>query len=450
MENLFGFPLPFSTNKTKILGVRKLFKKFLSVSAVIVLLFSLVACSGGEKSSGTTKGKDEKVTLDFWVFGSFGFEPLAKEYEKEHPNVKIKFNFAEMNDMHNNLFTAIASGSGAPDVAVIEVSQIAKFAAASDKFNNLYDFGAKDIQDNYLDWTWKNGSSPDGKSLVGIPSDIGPTGMFYRTDVFEEAGLPTEPEKVAELFKTWDDFVKVAKQIKEKTGKNIVDGPELIFNAKRDQAPQQYFNEKDELIIEDTPYVKEAYDFATGLIKEGVVGQNSLWTPEWGSAMADGSYAVLLAPSWMINVIKGNAPDAGGKWAVTTMPEGAGNWGGSFLAIPKQSKHSKEAYEFITWLSSPETQLKSFNNAGLFPSAPKVYEDKGFLATQDEYFSNAPTAKVFSDAAQTVKPVYMGKNYAIVNAELVTALTNVAVSNKDPQKEWDEAIKRIKKQLERN
>src|SRR5699024_12002751 len=73
-----------------------------------------------------------------------------------------------------------------------------------------------------------------------------------------------------------------------------------MFNAIRDQQEQQYFNEDDELIIEDT--VKEAYDYTTKMIKEGLVGKNELWTPEWGSAMADGSYATLIgAPAWMIS-----------------------------------------------------------------------------------------------------------------------------------------------------
>src|SRR5699024_1234504 len=99
-----------------------------------------------------------------------------------------------------------------------------------------------------------------------------------------------------------------------------------MFNAIRDQQEQQYFNEDDELIIEDT--VKEAYDYRAKMLEEGLVGQNELWTPEWGSAMAEGSYATLIgAPAWMIANVKGNAPDAGGNWSLTTIPEGAGNWG---------------------------------------------------------------------------------------------------------------------------
>ena len=422
-------------------------KKWLGLGLSATLLtFLLAACSGDESS---TESKNGKVNLNFWVFGSAGYDVLVEEYMKDNPDVNIKVNFTEMGDLHNNLFTSIAAGSGAPDLTMIEVSQVSKFLDAKDSFYNLYEYGAKDVQENYLDWVWNNAQTPDGEFMIGLPTDIGPTTMYYRTDVFEEAGLPTDPEEVAALAATWDDYHELAKTIKDKTGKNIVDGPELLFNALRDQSPEQYFNEKDELIIEDSPYVKEAYDYTTNLIQEGLVGQNGLWSPEWGAAMAEGSYGTLLAPSWMVANIKANAPDAGGKWSVTTMPEGAGNWGGSFIAIPKESKHPKEAYEFIEWLTTPEQQLKSFSNNGLFPSAPSVYTQDAFTGFTDDYFNDLPTANIFAKAAESVKPVYMGKHYPIVNAELVTALTNVAVNKADPQKEWEEAIKRIEAQLER-
>ncbi|WP_078382189.1 ABC transporter substrate-binding protein [Sutcliffiella halmapala] len=425
----------------------KKIKKWLSIGITATMLtFILAACSGDDSSTESSNGK---VNLNFWVFGSAGYDILAEEYMKDNPDVQIKVNFTEMNDLHNNLFTSIAAGSGAPDLTMIEISQVAKFLDAKDSFNNLNDYGANELEANYLDWVWNNAQTPDGEFLLGLPTDIGPTTMFYRTDVFEEAGLPTDPTEVAALADSWEEFHTLAKTIKEKTGKNIVDGPELLFNAVRDQAPEQYFNEKDELILESSPYVKEAYDFTTKLIQEGLVGQNGLWSPEWGAAMADGSYGTLLAPSWMVANIKGNAPESGGNWAVTTMPEGAGNWGGSFIAIPKESKYPEEAYDFIQWLTSPEQQLKSFSNNGLFPSAPSVYTEEEFTSFTDEYFNNLPTAKIFAEAAEAVKPVYMGKHYPIVNAELVTALTNVTVNKADPEKEWEEALKRIKTQLER-
>ena len=59
-------------------------------------------------------------------------------------------------------------------------------------------------------YKWIKGSTEDGR-LVAMPWDIGPAGFWYRTDLFEAAGYPTEPEKVEELIggskHTWDDFL---------------------------------------------------------------------------------------------------------------------------------------------------------------------------------------------------------------------------------------------------
>jgi|SRR5690625_23966 len=423
----------------------------------VVIAFALAACNnhndnnkgnGSSNNKGSSDNSGEEVELTMGLFGSTGYDALVDEYMAEHPNIKITINTGEMEDVLDNLFTSISAGSGSPDIALIEVSQIAKFLEAEDRFYNLNDYGAGDIGDRFLDWKWAQAQNVDGSFQIGLPTDIGPTTMFYRTDVMEDAGFPTDPEELAAEISTWDDYYEAAKKIKEETGKPISDTPELMFNAIRDQQDQQYFNEDNELIIEDT--VKEAYDYTTKLIEEGLVGQNELWTPEWGSAMADGDYATLIgAPGWMVTNVKENAPDAGGKWSLTAIPEGAGNWGGSFLTIPKESEHPEEAFAFIEWLTSEEIQLKSFMNNGLFPSIPAVYEDEEFLATTDDYFSGAYTAATFAEAAKEVKTVYMGINYPIVNNELVTALTNVAKEGADPQEEWDKAVERINTQLER-
>lgn len=422
-------------------------KKWWKQAAVGVGLMTMLAgCSDGESASTT---KDGKVVLDMWVFGTTGYDELAKVYMEENPDVQIKVQSTEMGDHHNNLFTALSAGKGAPDIAMIEVGEIERYRDAKDRFTNLNDLGAKDLQDSYLDWVWNVGSSSDGEFVYGLPTDIGPTAMYYRKDVVEAAGYPTDPAELASTLATWADYTTFAEEVKAKTGKPVVDNAELIFNAKRDQASEHYFNRDNELIVEENAEIRAAYDYTADLITKGTVGNMPLWTPEWGQGMADGSYATLLGPAWMQGVVKGNAPDAAGNWLVTTMPEGAGNWGGSYLTIPKESEYSEEAYEFISWLLTPDNQLNSFKDMGLFPSTPETYEKEEFKSYTDEYFGGINTAEVFADAASQVVDVYKGKNYLLVQGEIMMALDNVLNSGGDPDKEWNDAMDRIKQRLER-
>ncbi|PRO66593.1 ABC transporter substrate-binding protein [Alkalicoccus urumqiensis] len=449
-------------------------KKYSLISGMLVLTTVLAACGGSDEENAeaqtngngaegnnnaaegndvgeedvTSLGSDEaEVELSFWLFGATGYPELAEEYIEENPEVSISFQEIDMEDHHNNLFTALSAGSGAPDMAAIEVSEIDSYKQAEDRFVNMYDLGAEEIEGDYLDWVWQIGQNVEGDFQFGIPTDIGPTVMYYRTDVFEEAGLDSDPEAVEDMIQTWEDYEEVAATILEETGKPMADNPETVFNAKRDQADQAYFNEENELILDSTPYVKEAYDDTAEMIQNDYVANLGMWTPEWGGAMAEGDYATLLAPAWMQGVIKGNAPDAT-EWRVASMPEGGGNWGGSWITIPEQSEHAEEAYEFLTWLLAPEQQLKAFENMGLFPSTPEVYDMPEFADATDEYFGGQNTAEIFAESALQVEHVHKGPQYGDVNAEILTGLENV-YDGIDPEEEWEDILNRVEQRISR-
>ena len=127
-----------------------------------------------------TSGKSrEKVTLDFWTFGATNYEDLRRSMRKKIL-VSIKVRAAETAEHHDALFTALSAGSGAPDIAMLEIDQLDRFKVAQDRFENLYDLGAKDIKDQYLDWKWKTGENDSGDFLIGLPTDIGPKALYYR------------------------------------------------------------------------------------------------------------------------------------------------------------------------------------------------------------------------------------------------------------------------------
>ncbi|TKD72253.1 ABC transporter substrate-binding protein [Pseudalkalibacillus hwajinpoensis] len=417
----------------------KVKKKFLGPLLLSSALL-LSACGGG----GEESSKDGKVTLDFWTFGATNYESLAEEYEKENPDVEINVKTSELGDHHNSLFTSISAGTGAPDLAMIEVDQLDRYREAQERFVNLYDLGAEDIQGDYLDWKWNMAESTDGDFLFGLPTDIGPKAMYYNVDVFEEANLPTEPEKVNETVSSPKQLEDAAKKVLDETGKPMVDSMEMAYRANMDALQESYFNKDNELIIgEEGNEVKKAYDYAVSLYEKGYVGSYEMWTPEWATALNKGDFAVEMAPAWLKGYMIENAPEGKGNWRVATLPsEFAGNWGGSYVTIPAETEHSEEAYEFAQWLVSPENQLKSFEESGLFPSAPSVYEMDEFVNNSDDYFGGQNTAATFAEAAKEIPAVYKGPKYVTVNNEVLTALRNVQEGG-DPEKEWKEAVKRI-------
>lgn len=431
-------------------------KKLAAFGVSSLLALTLAACSGndeeasGEKSNDSSGGKEE-ITLDFWTFGATGYEDLAKEYEKENPNVKIKVKSSETADHHDALFTALSAGSGAPDIAMLELDQFDRFKVAQDRFVNLYDHGAKDVQGEYLDWKWQYGENADGDFLFGLPTDIGPKALYYRTDVFEKAGLPTEPEEVEALITSPESFEQAGLQVKEKTGLFFIDSIEMAFRAYLDAADPAFLTPDNELLLGDDSAAKKAYDYAVHLNDLGIVGKFTMWEPEWANAVNKGEFGAELGAGWLKGWMEGNAPEAVGKWRVANLPqEFNANWGGSYIGVPNETKHPQEAYDFIEWLVSAEQQLKSFQSHGLFPSAKAVYDMDEFKNSGDEFFGGQATAPVFAEAAQNINSIaYKGEKYFPIYNEVLNALKNVQNNGTDPEKEWKDAVKRAEDLLKR-
>ncbi|MFZ0370583.1 MAG: extracellular solute-binding protein, partial [Halobacillus sp.] len=262
--------------------------------------------------------------------------------------------------------------------------------------------------------------------------------------------LPTDPAEVKEQISSPEAFKEAAATVQEATGKPMVDSMEMAFRANMDALEVSYFNREGELLIENPDNkVKDAYDFAVELNDQGYVGSYEMWTPEWATALNKGEFAVEMAPAWLKGYMTENAPEAEGEWRVTTLPEQfSGNWGGSYISIPKETEHPEEVYKFSKWLVNPENQLKSFVESGLFPSTPDTYEMEEFTQNSDEYFGGQNTAEVFAEAAQKVTATYKGPNYVTVNNEILTALQNVS-EGANPEEEWEAAVTRIKDIMKR-
>lgn len=123
------------------------------------------------------------------------------------------------------------------------------------------------------------------------------------------------------------------------------------------------------------------------------------------------------------------------------MPGNSGNQGGSFLAVPKQSAHPKEAYDLAQWLTAPAQQKRLFLSDGILPSEPSVYQDPQVVAHTDPYFSNAPVGQIYAASADKLRPNYRGLHDADVRPEFGRALGRIEDGSENVEQAWADAVR---------
>jgi cellobiose transport system substrate-binding protein len=401
-----------------------------------------VALAAGAAGCGSSSGSDDgSVTLSVGLFGDFGFGPLYDEYTEMNPHVKFDERISEFGDHHTGLTTHLATGSGAADIEAVEVGFISQYTASPDRFHNLLDLGAGDIEDRWLDWKWQQALSADGSALIGLGTDVGGMAMCYRTDLFEAAGLPTDRDEVSALWiDSWADYVEVGKQYVDATGGYYFESSGNMFRAMVEQASVGVYDRDDNIIVESNPAIKDAWDQTVEAIEAGMSNRLQAWTPEWNASFSEGTFATIICPAWMTSYIEGNAPDASGLWDVAAVPGGAGNMGGSHLVLPAQGDNAEEAYKFIEWLTAPEQQLKVFEATGNFPSTPSLYDDPALTGMTKAYFNDAPVGQIFTEAAQAVQPQYQGPLQGDVLTVIGQGLGRIEEGAQSPDEAWSQVL----------
>lgn len=425
---------------------RREFLKAATTGLAGAALLGTTACSNPVSSTQAEASSKVKLTLWYWS-GSIDDKVLA-QVPDHFPNVNLQASKIG-GDFKSKLLTSLAGEASVPDITGIN-SDISTYFPDADQFVNLYDLGAKSVQHLYLDWKWKQGVTPEGK-MIGFPMDTGPTALFYRHDMFKQAGLPTDPSKVADKIRTWDQYFQVGKQLQAALpGKFMLDSVPYVFVQVMAQSPKQYMDPHGNF-IGDQPHVKRAWDLAVKAHQMRIAANTDRFTTDWNAAADNGTFVTFVGAVWMQNSLEQAAPDTSGKWHVCRAPGGAGNNGGSFLAVTKYSKHPRKAFDVIKWVQSPPHQLQSYYDPGvsLFPSTPSVYDDPK-MRQPVQFFGGQVTADVFSTSAEHVKPIYFGPAYDIINPIYSQQLTDVATQGKNPDRAWNDTIQQIERELVHN
>lgn len=357
-----------------------MFKKAMMILGVICVISGLLlafGCGRKDATTGSSGNTGKKVVLIFWDENAGPdrtpyYKALIKKFEEQNSNIHVEYVGLPKRSAKQKIDTAIAAND-LPDVCGVQTSWVADFTARKVllEMDPLFD-----------KWSEKDKISPSiiqsnrdmvlDKKLYQLPNTMSMEILWYRPDWFKEAGV-----KVPE---NWDEFFNAVEKMTDKddkrygftirggdgaaiqlprmmfaysgltdffdaNGKCQINHPKHVEFVKRYMALYKKFTP----ISDVTNGYKEmiaAFDTGTVAMVQHNIGSYS----EHKKYMKPEQYAPLALPKTL-----------NGEF----MQEG-GNTNG--YGIFKTTKHPEEAWKFVSFLCSQESQSYWNQSIGQIPT----------------------------------------------------------------------------------
>ncbi|HKB85469.1 MAG TPA: sugar ABC transporter substrate-binding protein, partial [Ignavibacteriaceae bacterium] len=334
-------------------------------------------------SSGCGDKKDSATRLKFWAMGTEAefVTKLVPEFQRRNPGIKVDVQQIPWNAAQEKLVTAFASDN-TPDICQLGNTWIAQFASLNAIISlDKYIADSPSInKENYFTGVWDTNIID---SLVyGIPWYIDTRLMFYRTDVFKEAGYDEPPRSWGELY----DLCKKIKALHRGEDKYAIYlptnewNPFIMFALENNASLLKENNTRGNF---DSKEFKEAFRYLTNFHKEKLAPLGISQVTNVYQAFVEEYFSIYISGPWNINEFKKwMTDDLAGKWSTAPMPSKNGDHypgvslaGGSSLVIFNNCKHIQEAWKFIEFLSETSTQLEFYHLLYNLPAVKKAWED---------------------------------------------------------------------------
>ena len=406
----------------------------------------------GDSSGGDSSGSGMADSAEGWSWdiAARSLQNAAEMYNEEN-GTDISVEELGGDSWENRFDTAVASGSGAPDFTSVQNFDTTNYASIGGLMDLTERIEETDMEDEIVDGKWET-VTYDG-SYYAIPWDLGPTGVFYRRDVYEDAGI--DPDSI----ETWDDFVEAGQQLPDDVAM-INLGPEVLNQEWRMRLRQlggQAFTEDGAVNVHSEESVRAAQQI-NDIAEAGIHAQIEEWSGGWFTAYAEGTVASLASGAWMDGTIRAELPDTAGDWGVYKLPafeEGgtrASNRGGSNMAIPSQLDDEaviERAFDFCQWaMTEPDVQNMMLDEFGLFPSLTTAY-DADIYDEELDFYDGQPVFRLFAEVAREIEPYRYTTASPEVDDAIVTELGNMIDGNKSPEQAVQDAAETVADRTDR-
>ena len=416
----------------------KIFQWFISAVGVLIVLVMFI--TGCTKAPENTKFKE----IEFWSLQLSDFAPyingVIADYEKIHPDVKIKWIDVPFSEGEKRALAAVMSNK-VPDLINMNPS-FGSTLASRGVLIDLKKYVNKENYDKYLPESWY--ASALGNITFGIPWYITSSITIYNAEILKKAGLSPDNSP-----KTYEELGKISKTIKDKTGKyafmpNLTEDGQIIKILNKYNVPIVNKDRTDALF--NTPKAVQVLTFWTDLYNNKLIPPESLTQGHRVSLeqYQAGENAFIFAGANFLKMIKDNAPKVYNVTRVASQITGSSgkvDFAIMNLVVPTKSRYPKEAVDFALFLTNSENQLKFCKLAPILPSTLK--------AINSDYFKGKNTNDIIDQARSlsamqlnnALKPIPPLENQKDLFEIADYATQQALLKQKTPKQALDQAVK---------
>lgn len=382
--------------------MKKIIIIVLSISIVLGFIFWKFAPNF---SSIFNKSKPQgPITLTYW--GLWEEENLIKPvivlYQSQNPNITINYQRQSSVNYRTRVQTQIKEGVG-PDVFMIHNSWLPMYqgdlAAAPAEIFTLADYKSTFYpvtQDSFV----------KGNSIFGAPMEVDGIGLFYNEEMLNGVG--------GRLPKNWQEFIDLATKMTVKDATGIKTAGAALGTASN----VDHFSDILGLLLFQqpgvdfadlaSPQVAEIIKFYTGFVTDPKRKTWDVNLPKSTDMFAQGRLGFYFAPSWRAHELRIANPNL--KFKVASVPQLSGKniawatfWG---QAVAAKSKNPTEAWKFVKFLTSAETQKLAYQQA----SQVRLFGEPYSLVSLGGELAQDPIVGAFVTQGPNYKFWYLASN----------------------------------------
>lgn len=315
--------------------------------------------------------KNLSATITVWAGDEYD-----TEFNKVYPNIKVE-HVGGIEKVNQKFLTTIATGSGAPDVYQVGDGSYMTLKLVGGLENLLAPpYNAGQYKSKYNETLWNVGLSFDGKSMFALPQYMDPYVMYYRADIMEANGYPSDPDEFGKFVADPDNFFKMATELRAKGIYFFKHAREVTDLAN----PGEMFFDDNFAYVRNTDTWEKAIDFAKRAVQLDLIFPGN--DDERKQALVSGKVVTFFDnTSSMGAITENNQEEQKGKWRATTNPFGKLiSRKTEMYVIPSQSKNKEAAWAWVQFATnSKEAALEMYKKGRLpgnkdFWTLPEIEE----------------------------------------------------------------------------